>query len=299
MTSTRAYVLARKSSVIRRARGSTSAKDGRSPKPAKCASIGTPARRIASRPLRPTVTTARSPDCPVISRAANRIVLVLSGPARPRSVVTSTIRRLPPSSRSARSGWSSSLRTAARSARTSSSLSLYGRDASVASWARLSLDAATNCIARVICLMFLTAPMRRRISRWLATVSRVGRVGRIGRGRFGLGRLGLLGGRLCRGVGRGFGVRRPGRGRAARRRGRDGGLGRSRLGRFRLRGLHPEPLDPEAIGRLVHLGCQLVREILGLAQLLEDRRILGLEEAVELGLELLDPRRRDVVELAS
>ena len=40
--------------------------------------------------------------------------------------------------------------------------------ASVASWARLSFDAATNCIARVICLMFLTAPMRRRISRWLA-----------------------------------------------------------------------------------------------------------------------------------
>ncbi len=31
------------------------------------------------------------------------------------------------------------------------------------------LDAATNCIARVICLMFRTAPMRRRMSRWLAT----------------------------------------------------------------------------------------------------------------------------------
>ena len=29
--------------------------------------------------------------------------------------------------------------------------------ASVASWARFSLDAATNCIARVICLMFATA----------------------------------------------------------------------------------------------------------------------------------------------
>ena len=51
---------------------------------------------------------------------------------------------------------------------TSSILSLYGREASVASWARLSLDAATNCIARVICLMFLTAPIRRRMSRWLA-----------------------------------------------------------------------------------------------------------------------------------
>ena len=40
----------------------------------------------------------------------------------------------------------------------------------MASWARLSFDAATNCIARVICLMFLTAPMRRRMSRWLATL---------------------------------------------------------------------------------------------------------------------------------
>src|SRR5688572_25388500 len=263
MTSTRAYVLARKSSVIRRARGSTSAKDGRSPKPAKCASIGTPARRIASRPLRPTVTTARSPDCPVISRAANRIVLVLSGPARPRSVVTSTIRRLPPSSRSARRGWSSSLRTAARSARTSSSLSLYGRDASVASWARLSLDAATNCIARVICLMFLTAPMRRRMSRWLAIACRFG----------------------LRGVSLG---RRCGDGRL----GRLGGLRRLRLGR-----IHPE-VDTELLDGLVERAPDLVGQGLTLAELLEDRRLLALEEAVELGFEFLDARRRDVVELA-
>ena len=40
---------------------------------------------------------ARSPGCSVISRAAKRIVFVFSGPARPRSVVISTIRRLPPS----------------------------------------------------------------------------------------------------------------------------------------------------------------------------------------------------------
>jgi hypothetical protein len=32
------------------------------------------------------------------------------------------------------------------------------------------LDAATNCIARVICLMFFDAMMRRRRSRWLATL---------------------------------------------------------------------------------------------------------------------------------
>ena len=76
----------------------------------------------------------------------------------------------------ASSGWSSPPSTAARSARTSSSFSLYGRAASVASWARLSFDAATNCIARVICLMFRTEPMRRRISRWLATSGRTSAV---------------------------------------------------------------------------------------------------------------------------
>src|SRR5207249_120009 len=42
------------------------------------------------------------------------------------------------------------------------------------------------------------------------------------------------------------------------------------------------------------LGCQGPC----LAELLEDLRLLGLQEAVEARLELLDPRRRDVVELA-
>ena len=101
---------------------------------------------------------------PMISSSAKRMMLVLSEPARPRSVVNSTIRRVPPS-RCASSGWSSPPRTAATSARTSSSLSLYGRAWSVASWARFSFEAATNCIARVICLMLRTEPMRRRISR--------------------------------------------------------------------------------------------------------------------------------------
>ena len=50
---------------------------------------------------------------------------------------------------------------------TSSSLSRYGRAASTESCARRSLDAATNCIARVICLMLRAELMRRRISRWL------------------------------------------------------------------------------------------------------------------------------------
>ena len=157
-----------------RASGRTSAKVGRSPNVAKCASSGTPVRRIASRPLRPTVMTATSPGLSMMSRATNRTMFVLSGPDSGRSVVISTIRRLP-SSGLASSGWSSCPSTAARSARTSSSFSLYGRAASVASWARLSFDAATNCIARVICLMFLTDPIRLRMSRWLATCLRLPR----------------------------------------------------------------------------------------------------------------------------
>jgi hypothetical protein len=58
----------------------------------------------------------------MMSRDTNRTMFVLSGPASGRSVVISTIRRLPPL-RSASNGWSSPPRTAARSASTSSSFS--------------------------------------------------------------------------------------------------------------------------------------------------------------------------------
>src|SRR5450755_732278 len=146
-----------------------SAKVGRSPKPAKWASIGMPARRISSRPFRPTVTMVTPPAWSTISRRVKRTAFEVSGPASGRSVVIRTTRRLPAGSAVARRGCSSPLRTAATSASTSSSFSLYGRAARVASWARLSLLAATNCIARVIWRMFRTAPMRRRMSRWLAT----------------------------------------------------------------------------------------------------------------------------------
>ena len=108
-------------------------------------------------------------DC--LGRKADRVRV--ERPARPRSLVMSTISRFPPS-RFARRGCSSPPRTVARSARTSSIFWLYGREESVASWARFSFDAATNCMARVICLMFLTAAIRRRISRWLATQNRPG-----------------------------------------------------------------------------------------------------------------------------
>ena len=57
--------------------------------------MGTRARRMAAVPLRPTVTTLRSPSDAAISRAAKRMVLVLSEPARPRSVVKRTMRRAP------------------------------------------------------------------------------------------------------------------------------------------------------------------------------------------------------------
>src|SRR3954468_19130332 len=55
------------------------------------------------------------------------------------------------------------------SERTSSIFSLYGRAARVDSCARRRREAAMNWNARVICWMFFTAPIRRRISRWLAT----------------------------------------------------------------------------------------------------------------------------------
>ena len=82
--------------------------------------IGTRARRIASRPLRPTLTSSSSPGCSMISLAAKRTAFELRGPARPRSLVIRTISRLP-SSRRLSSGCSSPPRTAARSARISSS----------------------------------------------------------------------------------------------------------------------------------------------------------------------------------
>ena len=85
--------------------------------------MGTWARRIAVVPLRPTVTTLSSPEEAAISRAAKRMVLVFREPARPRSVVKSTMRRAP-GRPSASSGWCSSSSTAATSASTSSSLSL-------------------------------------------------------------------------------------------------------------------------------------------------------------------------------
>ena len=69
--------------MIRRASGRTSANVGRSPKPSKWASIGTrgAAHRVAA--LAPDRDQREVARCSVISRATNRTVFVLSGPARP------------------------------------------------------------------------------------------------------------------------------------------------------------------------------------------------------------------------
>ena len=76
-------------------------------------------------------------------------------PASPRSVVMRTIRRLPPSRREKRVVLAVE---DGRQVREDLVELLRVRPrASVASWARLSLDAATNCNARVICLMLRTA----------------------------------------------------------------------------------------------------------------------------------------------
>ena len=222
-----------------RASGRTSANVGRSPKPAKWASSGTRARRIASRPLRPTVTTARSPGCSVISRAAKRIVFVLSGPARPRSMVIRTSRRLPPSRRDEER-------------------------------------------------MLVAAEDRREVGQDLVDLLAVRPRGE----RRVLGALQL---------GRGHELHRPGDlldvlgptspdprwpdVALARHAGSPlVGLGQEASARNGGRGASSRPVASSSVRVFVSASGR------------EDRRALGLEEAVELGLELLDPRRRDVVE---
>src|SRR4029450_10738576 len=73
--STRSTFPSRKSSVISRARGMTSANTGRSPNPAKWASIGTPARGIASRPLRPTARAPCDQPLALLALGEKRVIL--------------------------------------------------------------------------------------------------------------------------------------------------------------------------------------------------------------------------------
>src|SRR6266550_1510469 len=187
--------------------------------------------------------------------------------------------------------------TTARSAMSSSIFWLYGRADRVASWARFSFDAATNCIARVICLMFFTAAMRRRISRWLATQ------------RPSSGNMQLVHGIRAdhaRPLARPHTITHVReanlhRVERARRTFHEWSECRAscRVGRRRS---HRDDLGKERFAeggkRIVEALGDLVGERLGLAELLEDLRLFSLEKAVELVLEVLQPRRRDVVQLA-
>ena len=112
----------------------------------------------------------------------------------------------------------------------------------------------------------------------------------------------LLGGLRCLCLGfvrcRGLGIVRIGHG--IRVDGVSGGRGRRRCARDRrrwrrgllrrrgLRRVHPEGFDAEALDRVVEGGRDLVGQRVRLAELVEDLGPFGLEEAVELALELLD-----------
>src|SRR6266581_4703769 len=126
-------------------------------------------------PLRPTATNEAAGCCSE-KRSAARIRFTFIGPTRPRSVVTSTI----PTRRTslfARSGLVSGSAYGASSFRTVRRRSSYGRDARTAACARRIFDAATSCIARVTCWMFLMLRTRRRSSRSEGTLGLRGRGG--------------------------------------------------------------------------------------------------------------------------
>ena len=116
-----------------------------------------------STPRRPTsvrlsVRLAASSSMKVM---AERMMLELKDPQRPRSPVTTTSITLS-RARWARSGcWPGSIRRAMELSTESIRLA-YGRAATIRSWARFSLEAATSFMALVICWMFLTERTRRR-----------------------------------------------------------------------------------------------------------------------------------------
>src|ERR1035437_4210572 len=124
--------------------------------------------RKKSRPLRPISTNLTStPGRSVWKRCAPLIRLVLNAPARPLSAVIRTS-RMRFSSRRASSGFSAACSSLASAAATLPSTlrrsEPYGRAAMQRSWARRSFAAETIFMALVICCVFLTERMRRRIS---------------------------------------------------------------------------------------------------------------------------------------
>ncbi len=133
-------------------------------------SVNSTARRLKkSRPLRPTgIIVDCLPSFSFRKACVALITLALNAPASPLSALTSTTKYLS-SPRSSSNGCDISPASfPLRSPRTWLILPANGRDAVTRSCARLSLAAATIFIALVICCVFLTDLMRRRMSRRLA-----------------------------------------------------------------------------------------------------------------------------------
>src|SRR5688572_3227411 len=133
-------------------------------------SLKTMSRRLKkSRPLRPTgIISADFAPCSFRKACAALMTFALNAPARPLSALTRTTRYFS-SPRASSSGCENSSATfALRPPSTSDIFWANGRAAITRSCARLSFAAATIFIALVICCVFFTDLIRRRMSNKLA-----------------------------------------------------------------------------------------------------------------------------------
>src|ERR1700683_1728429 len=154
--------------MARRAMTAVSSYRGLAAKPIWSPEILALRLRKKSRPLRPTNSSVISaPPCSAGKRTAALMRLVLNAPARPLSAETN-ISSACFSGRCASRGLaatrSSPAPAAATLAITFRSAEAYGRAAMTRSCARRSLAAETIFMALVICCVFFTERMRRRIS---------------------------------------------------------------------------------------------------------------------------------------
>src|SRR5580700_1763725 len=154
--------------MARRAIAAVSSYRGLAAKPIWSPEILALRLRKKSRPLRPINSSVISaPPCSAGKRTAALMRLVLNAPARPLSAVTN-ISSARFSGRCASRGLadtrSSPAPAAATLAITLRNAAAYGRALITRSCARRSLAAETIFMALVICCVFLTERMRRRIS---------------------------------------------------------------------------------------------------------------------------------------
>src|SRR5580700_6870154 len=154
--------------MARRAMAAVSSNWGLAAKPIWSPEILALRLRKKSRPLRPINSSViPAPPCSAGKRTAALMRLVLNAPARPLSAVTN-ISSACFSGRCASKGLaatrSSPAPAAATLAITFRSAEAYGRAAITRSCARRSLAAETIFMALVICCVFFTERMRRRIS---------------------------------------------------------------------------------------------------------------------------------------